>query len=55
MAVIISGAFNKIVTSLVNDLLMPTFGIVLGGLKISTLAYQVGELLLTMEFLAEYC
>ena len=43
VAVIIGGAFNKIVTSLVNDLLMPTFGIVLGGLKISTLAYQVGE------------
>ncbi|NLZ92422.1 MAG: large conductance mechanosensitive channel protein MscL [Firmicutes bacterium] len=43
VAVIIGGAFNKIVTSLVNDLLMPAFGVLLGGLKISTLEYQVGE------------
>ncbi len=37
VAVIIGGAFQKIVTSLVNDILMPVFGLVLGGLDFSKL------------------
>ena len=37
VAVIIGGAFQKIVTSLVSDLLMPIFGLVLGGLDFSKL------------------
>lgn len=43
VAVIIGGAFNSIVTSLVNDLIMPAVGILLGGLEFSTLQYQFGE------------
>lgn len=43
VAVIIGGAFSAIVTSLVNDLIMPMIGVLLGGLKISSLAYQIGE------------
>ena len=35
VAVIIGGAFGKIVTSLVNDVLMPLIGLVLGGIKFS--------------------
>lgn len=31
IGVIIGGAFNKIVSSLVNDLIMPTIGIIIGG------------------------
>lgn len=33
VAVIIGGAFGLIVTSLVNDILMPTVGLALGGLS----------------------
>lgn len=32
VGVIIGGAFGKIVTSLVNDILMPIVGILIGGL-----------------------
>lgn len=36
VGVIIGGAFGKIVTSLVNDLLMPLLGLVTGGVNFST-------------------
>ena len=38
VGVIIGGAFVKIVTSLVNDLLMPIIGIVIGGIDFSNLS-----------------
>lgn len=38
VGVIVGGAFSKIVTSLVNDVLMPIIGIVLGGLDFSSLS-----------------
>lgn len=47
VAVIIAGAFGAIVTSLVNDLIMPLIGIVLGGVDFTTLAFNVGEASLT--------
>ena len=37
VAVIIGGAFGKIVTSFVNDILMPPIGLVLGGVNFSNL------------------
>ena len=40
---IVGGAFGKIVTSLVNDILMPLFGVVLGGLNFSGLNFKVGD------------
>lgn len=43
VAVIIGGAFGAIITSLVNDVIMPLVGIILGGVDFSTLAIQVGE------------
>lgn len=43
VAVIIGGAFGKIVTSLVNDILMPIIGVILGGLDFTTLILTVGE------------
>jgi large conductance mechanosensitive channel len=43
VAVIIGGAFGAIVTSLVNDIIMPLVGIILGGVDFSALAVQVGE------------
>jgi large conductance mechanosensitive channel len=37
IGVIIGGAFGKIVTSLVNDLLMPLIGVLLGGINFTDL------------------
>ena len=41
IAVIIGGAFSKIVASLVKDLIMPILGILMGGIKFSTLAQAI--------------
>jgi large conductance mechanosensitive channel len=43
VAVIIGGAFGKIIASLVNDVLMPLIGLVMGGVNFSELALTVGE------------
>jgi len=43
IAVIIGGAFGKIITSLVNDVLMPLIGLILGGLDFSELSFSVGN------------
>jgi len=43
VAVIIGVAFGAIVTSLVDDILMPIIGAILGGVNFSGLAIQVGE------------
>jgi large conductance mechanosensitive channel len=42
IAVIIGGAFGLIVTSLVNDILMPLIGLLMGGINFSELAIVVG-------------
>jgi large conductance mechanosensitive channel len=43
VAVIIGGAFGAIVTSLVDDLIMPLVGILLGGVDFTGLSLQVGN------------
>jgi large conductance mechanosensitive channel len=43
VAVIIGGAFGKIVASLVNDIIMPLIGLLLGGVNFSNLSITVGE------------
>jgi large conductance mechanosensitive channel len=43
IAVIIGGAFGKIIASLVNDILMPLIGLLLGGIDFSGLAFTVKE------------
>ena len=43
VGVIIGAAFGKIVTSLVNDILMPLIGIFLGGLDFSSLSINIGD------------
>lgn len=43
VGVIVGSAFGKIVTSLVNDLLMPIIGVIIGGLDFSNLGFKVGE------------
>ena len=43
VAVVIGGAFGKIVTSMVNDVLMPVIGLFLGRVDFSNLFITLGE------------
>jgi large conductance mechanosensitive channel len=43
VAVIIGGAFGKIVSSFVNDILMPPIGLLLGGLDFKDLVFTMKE------------
>ena len=43
VGVIIGGAFSTIVSSLVDDILMPIIGMILGGINFSNLSIQLGE------------
>ena len=52
VGVIIGGAFGKIVTSLVNDVLMPLLSILTGGINFSDLSLKkLQKLLLSMVHL----
>ncbi len=41
VGIVIGGAFGKIVTSLVNDLIMPPIGLLIGGIDFSKLAFTL--------------
>ena len=41
VGVIVGGAFGKIVTSLVNDILMPIIGILIGGIDFTNLSFNI--------------
>ena len=43
VGVIIGGAFGTIISSLVDDILMPLLGIVIGGINFSELTWEVGD------------
>ena len=43
VGIIIGGAFGKIVTSLVNDVVMPPFGMLLGKVDFSSLAVELNK------------
>lgn len=43
VGVIIGGAFGKIVTSLVDDILMPIIGIIIGGIDFSNLSITMAD------------
>jgi large conductance mechanosensitive channel len=43
VGVIIGSAFSKIVTSLVNDILMPFIGLLIGGINFASLEFRIGE------------
>lgn len=47
VGVIMGGAFGKIVTSLVNDIIMPLVGILLGGLDFTNLKLTLGKASIT--------
>ena len=43
VGVIVGGAFGKIVSSLVNDIIMPVFSLITGGAGYSNLKYVIRE------------
>jgi large conductance mechanosensitive channel len=43
VAVVMGTAFSAIVNSLVNDVIMPLVGVVMGGLDFSGLAFEFGD------------
>lgn len=47
VGVIIGTAFGKIVTSLVSDVIMPVFGVIVGGLNFQGLSLVVGDAKIT--------
>ena len=47
VGVIIGGAFGKIVSSLVNDILMPIIGAIIGGIDFSNLSITIGKAKIT--------
>ena len=47
VAVIIGGAFGKIISSLVNDILMPLIGLLMGGVDFAGLSFTVGNAVVT--------
>ncbi|SRR5258706_2654106 len=47
VGVIIGGAFGKIISSLVTDILMPLIGLVIGGIDFSGLGLTVGSAKIT--------
>lgn len=47
VAVIIGTAFTAIVNSLVNDIIMPIIGVILGGVDFTALAITVGNAAIT--------
>lgn len=43
VGVVIGGAFGKIVSSLVDDIIMPLVGIIIGGIDFSSLTWTIGD------------
>ncbi|MGH8213662.1 MAG: large-conductance mechanosensitive channel protein MscL [Rhodanobacteraceae bacterium] len=43
VAVVIGGAFGKIVSSLVNDIIMPPIGLLIGGIDFSSLKWIIKD------------
>ena len=55
VGVIIGGAFGKIVASLVEDIVMPALGMLIGGLDFKALAMQVGSAKITYGKFLQTC
>ena len=47
VAVIIGGAFGAIVKSLVDDIVMPLIGVLMGGINFTALTIEVGDAIIT--------
>ena len=42
VGVIVGGAFGKITTSVINDLIMPPLGVLIGGVNFKNLKFDIG-------------
>jgi large conductance mechanosensitive channel len=49
VAVVIGGAFGKIITSFVKDVVMPPIGLMIGGVDFKDLKYVMQEAVMTAE------
>lgn len=47
VGVIIGSAFGKIVSSIVDDILMPLIGIIIGGVNFTSLSVKIGDAVIT--------
>ena len=52
VGIIIGGAFGKIVTSLVNDVVMPPIGMLIGGVDFSALVVTLKEAVMAADGVA---
>ena len=43
VAVVIGNAFNKIISSLVNDIIMPLVGVIIGGIDFTDIKLTIGS------------
>src|SRR3954464_12735992 len=55
VGVIIGGAFGKIVSSLVEDIVMPAVGALIGGIDYKALALQIGGAKITYGKFLQTC
>jgi large conductance mechanosensitive channel len=55
VAVIIGGAFGKIVASLVGDVIMPLIGVLVGGVNLTGLSAKVGSATLAYGKFLQSC
>ena len=49
VGVVVGGAFNKIVTSLVNDIIMPLIGLLMGGISVADMKLVLAEAVMDGE------
>ncbi len=49
VGVVVGGAFNKIVTSLVNDIIMPLVSLLVGGLSVSDWKWVIREAVMNAD------
>lgn len=47
VGVIIGSAFGKIVSSIVDDILMPLLGVIIGGIDFTSLSVKIGDAVIT--------
>jgi large conductance mechanosensitive channel len=55
IAVVIGGAFGKIVSSLVTDIILPLVGVLVGGINLADLKATVGDAEVTYGIFLQTC
>ncbi len=55
VAVVMAGAFGAIITSLVNDIIMPLIGVLMGGVDFSSLSVMVGDAVIAYGKFIQAC